>query len=104
MIEDQLYSDICNHIKLQTFQNVMSQAISPSIRMSSFPTKTSTLNPCRIHEICVDYVDRHLFTKYLHGSHVDTFHVDKIHVGSILISNVHSKIHVNSMLLIYVAA
>jgi len=40
------------------------------------PTKTSTLNPRRIHEIYVDYVDEHLFTKYLHGSHVDTFHVD----------------------------
>jgi len=31
----------------------------------------------------VDYVDEHLFTKYLYGSHVDTFHVDvEIHVGS----------------------
>jgi len=52
----------------------------------------------------VDYVDVHLSTKYLHGSHVDTFHVDKIYVGSILISNAHSKINVDSILLIYVAA
>jgi len=48
-----------------------------------YPTKT--LNPRRIHEIYVDYVDKHLFTKYLHGSHVDTFHVDEIHVGFISI-------------------
>jgi len=47
------------------------------------PTKTSTLNPCRIHEIYVDYVDEHLFTKNLHRSHADTFHVDEIYVGSI---------------------
>jgi len=31
--------------------------------------KTSTLNPRRIHEIYVDYVDVHLSTKYLHGSY-----------------------------------
>jgi len=35
--------------------------------------KTSTLNPRRIHEIYVDYVDEHLFTKYLHVSHMDDF-------------------------------
>jgi len=45
------------------------------------PTKTSTLNPHRIHEIYVHYVDEHLFMKYLHGSHVDTFHVDEILVS-----------------------
>jgi len=44
-------------------------------------TKTSlnhTLNPRRIHEICVDYVDEHLSTKYLHRSHVDEIHVESI--------------------------
>jgi len=34
------------------------------------PTKTSTLNPRRIHEIYVDYVDEYLFTKYVHGFQV----------------------------------
>jgi len=65
-------------------------------------TKTLiTLNPRRIHEIYVDYVDVYLFKIFT--SHVDIFHVDNPR-GSILISNAHSKIHVDSMLLIYVAA
>jgi len=48
-------------------------------------TKTYTLNPRRIHKIYVDYANKHLFTKYLHESHVGTFHVDEIHVGPISI-------------------
>jgi len=40
--------------------------------------KTSMLNPCRIYEIYMDFVDAYLFTKYLHGFHVNTFHVDNI--------------------------
>jgi len=55
------------------------------IKVEKNPTKTFMLNPRRIHEIYLDYVDEDLFTKYLHGSHVDTFHVDEIHVGSISI-------------------
>jgi len=39
----------------------------------------------------------YIYLKYLHASHIDTFHVNKIYVGSILISNVHSKIHVDSV-------
>jgi len=49
-------------------------------------TKISTLNSRRIHEIYVDYMNIHLFTKYLHKSHVDSFH-DFIHVRSMSISN-----------------
>jgi len=60
---------------------------------STYPTKTSMLNPRRIHEIYMNYVDEHLFTKYLHGSHVDTFHDDEIHVGSISIFRGNTSIY-----------